>query len=101
MSFGFKIVSGTGALVQSVSSERPPGFLLERFIYQYSQTPLVKSYPNFVGSDMLPVLISLSNLGTDATITVNTAQKTVTITGNVPPAQIIGARNALILILGV
>lgn len=101
MSFGFKIVSGGAAVVESVSSDRPPGVLLERFIYQYSQTPLVKSYPNFVGSDMLPVLVSLNNLGTDATITVNAAQKTVTITGNVQPTQIIGAQNALVLVLGV
>lgn len=101
MTYGFKIVSGTGALVQSISSERPPGFLLERFIYQYSQTPLVKSYPSFQGSEILPVLVSLDYLGTDVTITVNNSAKTVTITGNVPANQIIGARNALILVLGV
>jgi hypothetical protein len=101
MSYGFKIISGQSSVVESVSSDRPPGVLLERFIYQYSQTPLVKSYSNFVGSDMLPVLVSLSNLGTDATITVNTTQKTVTITGNAAPSQVIGAQNALVLVLGV
>lgn len=101
MSYGFKIISGQSSVVSSVSSDRPPGVLLERFIYQYSQTPVVKSYPNFIGSDLLPVLMSLSNLGTDATITVNAGQKTITITGNVPPSQIIGARNALVTVLGV
>jgi hypothetical protein len=101
MSFGFKIVSGDASVVESVSSDRPPGFLLERFIYQYSQTPLVKSYSNFVGSDMLPILVSLSNLGTNVTIAVNTTQKTVTITGNVAPSNIVGAQNALVLVLGV
>lgn len=99
MSFGFQIYSGTtGALVESISSDTPPGVLIETFTYTWSLTPLVKSYTNFPGKSLFPILNSLSVFGSSVDIAIDNTNKTITITGT---GTLTGRNNAIIVVLGI
>lgn len=98
MSYGFEIFSGsTGALVESVSTDNPPGVLVESFAYTWSTTPVTKTYSSFQGQRLLPILISVSNFGSSVTITVNNSAKEITITG---VSTLTGRSDAQVVVLG-
>jgi hypothetical protein len=101
MSYGFDIYSGTTTLVESISSENPPGVFVDEFVYTYSTTTFSKSYPSFIGNTLLPLIFILGSPRTQIEIEVDNPNKTIHITGRsglggVPTP----ANNAQIVVLG-
>jgi hypothetical protein len=101
MSYGFVIRSGSGSIVESVSSDTPPGVLLDTFTYIYSLTPMTKTYSGFVGSQLLPIIQSTRLIGSTVNITVNNAEKSITIVGKYPASENPASGNVLVAVLGV
>lgn len=56
MSFGFAITTGEGALVQTISSDNPPGVIVDSFYVSYGTT-VTRSYPNFPGSALYVIAV--------------------------------------------
>lgn len=85
MAYGFELYSGTGTLVESASADTPQGLFVDSFNFQASfnfqgsgATPVVKSYPNFTGTTLLPVVYGPWYVG--VTIDVDNPNKTITFT---------------------
>jgi hypothetical protein len=101
MSYGFRIVSGTGAVVENVSADTPPGVYLDGFLYTPSSTPTTKQYVGFPGLEVFPVLLSTSIFGTYANISIsNDAVKTVTLSAGSLTGTPYGTAAALVAIVG-
>jgi hypothetical protein len=80
MSYGFSIYSGSGTLVETISSDTAPGVLVDSFYIVWSNGySITKSYPDFKGSELLVSIVG-SGYSTGMTISVNNSTKSVTIT---------------------
>lgn len=82
MSYGFSIYSGTTSLVESISSENPPGVLVDEFVVSISSTTTFsKSYPSFIGSTLLPLIFILGSPRVSVEIEVDNPNKTIYLYG--------------------
>ena len=97
MAYGFSITSGTGAVVNQQSSENPPGVYLDTFLYIWSTTPATYNYSSFIGTTLLPIMLSKGATFVD--ISVNNSTKVITITG-ITLVGTLGRNDAYFVILG-
>lgn len=102
MAFGFKFVTGSsGAYVDSISSDNPPGLLIDNFLFTRSSGSTSRTYSSFNGSQLLAwITCSDANKSTDTTVSINQTTKTVTVSAG--SATWAGAQgNAIIIVVGV
>ena len=102
MAFGFQFVTGSGgSLVDSISSDNPPGLLIDSFFFTRSSGSTTRTYSSFNGTTLLAWITSSSiNLTTDVSVSVNQSTKTVTVSAG--SATWSGARgNAIVTVVGV
>ena len=80
MSFGFKIVSGSGSTVEINSDNDAVGVYLDRFFVAYNTT-VTKSYPSFYGSAIYTIIIQADATRANIALTsINNTTKTVSVT---------------------
>lgn len=102
MTFGFKFVTGSsGQYIDSISSDNPPGLLIENFFFLRSSGSITKTYSSFNGSQLLAwVTCSESGKSTDVTVSINQSTKTLTV--NSGSSTWAGAQgNAIVIVVGV
>lgn len=80
MAYGFELYSGTGTLVESANADTPQGLFVDSFNFTVTQynVPITKTYPNFTGSTLLPVVYGPWYVNLE--IAVDNANKTITFT---------------------
>jgi len=101
MSYGFAIKTGTGTVVDLISSDNVPGIYLDSFFVTYSAgTSTTTTYPSFIGSQLLVNLLPIFGVATDISVSINNSTKTITVTcgsTSITPLQV----NAQVTVLGV
>lgn len=91
MSYGFKIVSGSGATVEVNSDNDAVGIFLDYFFVPYNST-VTRSYPGFYGSALYTLVLQEGAAKLNVpTTSVNNSTKTVSVTSS---SQSASARQA-------
>lgn len=80
MSYGFSIVTGSGATVTIDSDKNVPGVFIDQFNVEYAQSQ-ARSYPSFPGTQLFVFAFALNPAKVGAAqIGINQANKQVTVT---------------------
>jgi hypothetical protein len=83
MSYGFSIKTGTGSVVDLVSSDNVPGVYVDSFFVTYSAGSSVsRTYSSFPGTQLLATLSPVVGVATAISISINNLTKTITVTCN-------------------
>ncbi len=101
MSYGFSIQTGTGNVVDLISSDNVPGVYIDSFFVTYlAGSSVSRTYSSFPGSELLATLSPVVGVATAMSISINNSTKTITVTSNsVSDANL--RQNANVVVVGV